>query len=177
LPYAQLAAFVVKLLGVEGPYTLALDRTDWRVGAVEINILLLSIVYRGAGFPVVWMVLPKAGNPDALERETVVEIFLDLFGAPNVACLLGDREFIGRRSLPLSQTAPHQIPDAAEEGYAGQERARAVRVGLALVRRDARQPDAGHPRRTPDVGDGIIPQWLLPRGRRIVNPGRAGIRA
>lgn len=97
LPYAQLAAFVVNLLGVEGPYTLALDRTNWKVGVVEINILMLSIVYRGIGFPVVWLVLPKAGNSDTSERETVIEIFLDLFGAPAIACLLGDREFIGKR--------------------------------------------------------------------------------
>src|SRR5215468_2885676 len=31
LPYAQLAEFVVKLLGIPGPYTLALDRTNWKV--------------------------------------------------------------------------------------------------------------------------------------------------
>src|SRR5262249_24522938 len=29
--------------------------------------------------------------------ETVVEIFLDLFGAPAIACLLGDREFVGKQ--------------------------------------------------------------------------------
>src|SRR5919108_3344551 len=40
LPYAQLAEFVVKLLGIEGPYTLALDRTDWKVGVVHLNILM-----------------------------------------------------------------------------------------------------------------------------------------
>lgn len=97
LPYAELAAFVVKLLGVAGPYTLALDRTNWKVGAVDINILMLAIVYRGIGFPVVWLVLPKAGNSDTVERETVIEIFIDLFGAPAIASLLGDREFIGKR--------------------------------------------------------------------------------
>lgn len=97
LPYAELAAFVVKLLGVPGPYALALDRTNWKVGAADINILMLSIVYRGVGFPVVWLVLPQAGNSDTIERETVIEIFLDLFGAPAIACLLGDREFIGKR--------------------------------------------------------------------------------
>jgi hypothetical protein len=97
LPYAELAAFVVKLLGVEGPYTLALDRTNWKIGSVDINILMLSIVYRGVGFPVVWLVLPKAGNSDTIERETVIEIFIDLFGAQNIACLLGDREFVGKR--------------------------------------------------------------------------------
>ncbi|MGH8648652.1 MAG: hypothetical protein ACREUP_05010 [Burkholderiales bacterium] len=62
LPYAQLAEFVVKLLGVEGPYTLALDRTDWKVGAAHLNILMLAIVWRGIAFPVVWMVLPCSGN-------------------------------------------------------------------------------------------------------------------
>src|SRR5919197_985222 len=59
MPYAQLAEFVIKLLGIPGPYTLALDRTNWKVGTVDINILMLSIVYRGVGFPVVWSVLPN----------------------------------------------------------------------------------------------------------------------
>jgi hypothetical protein len=96
MPYAELALFIVKLLGVPGPYTLALDRTNWKVGAVDLNILMLSIVYRGVGIPVVWTVLSKAGNSDTRERTTVIEIFLDLFGAQNIACLLGDREFVGR---------------------------------------------------------------------------------
>ncbi len=64
LPYAELAAFIVKLLRVEGPYTLALDRTNWKVGVVDINILMFSIVHRGIGFPVVWLVLPKTGNSE-----------------------------------------------------------------------------------------------------------------
>jgi len=95
MPYAQLALFIVKLLGVAGPYTLGLDRTNWKVGAVDLNILMLSIVYRGVGIPVVWIVLSKSGASNASERTTVMEIFLDLFGAQNVACLLGDREFAG----------------------------------------------------------------------------------
>lgn len=94
---AEVAAFVVNLLGVPAPYTLALDRTNWQVGIVDLNILMLSIVYRGIGFPVVWVVLPKAGNSDTTERETVLEIFIALFGAPNIACVLGDREFVGKQ--------------------------------------------------------------------------------
>ena len=108
LPYAQLAEFVVKLLGVGGPYTLALDRTNWQVGVVDVNILLLSIVYRGIGFPVVWIVLPKAGNSDTQERETVLEIFLDLFGAETIECLLGDREFVGQGWFRFLRR--HRIP-------------------------------------------------------------------
>lgn len=96
LPYAQLAAFVVKLLRVAGPWRLALDRTNWKVGIIEINILMLSIVYRGIGFPVVWLVLPTAGASHTQDRITLMEIFINLFGAQNVECLLGDREFVGR---------------------------------------------------------------------------------
>jgi len=96
LPYAQLAQFVVKLLAIEGPYTLALDRTNWQVGAVEVNILMLSIVHRGVGFPVVWLVSPWAGNSDLEQRKLLLELFFDQFGAANIACLLGDREFVGK---------------------------------------------------------------------------------
>lgn len=96
MPYAEVAQFVVKLLGVEGRYNLALDRTNWKVGSVEINILMLSVLHRGIGFPVVWLVLPKSGNSHTIERITVMEIFIDLFGADKIALLLGDREFIGK---------------------------------------------------------------------------------
>jgi hypothetical protein len=102
LPYAELAELVVRMLGLPGPYTLALDRTNWKVGVVDLNILMLSIVYRGIGVPVVWLVLPKADNSDTGERITLMGIFLDLFGAQNVECLLGDREFIGREWSPFS---------------------------------------------------------------------------
>jgi hypothetical protein len=39
--------------------------------------------------------LPKAGNSHTDERITVMEIFLDLFGKQQIACLLADREFVG----------------------------------------------------------------------------------
>ena len=80
IPYAQVAHFVVQLLGEPGPYTLALDRTNWQVGSVEINILLLSLVWRGIGFPLVWFVLPHAGNSDTTERMTLLTIFIEPSG-------------------------------------------------------------------------------------------------
>ena len=96
IPYAEVAHLVVKLLGAPSPYTLALDRTNWKIGQVEVNILLLSIVYRGIGFPLVWRILPHAGNSDTNERITLLEIFLDLFGVESIQCLCGDREFVGK---------------------------------------------------------------------------------
>src|SRR5262249_3949142 len=73
MPYAQLALFLVKLLGVPGPYTLALDRTNWKVGTIDLNLLMLSIVDRGVGIPVVWIVLSKAGNSATRERLTLLQ--------------------------------------------------------------------------------------------------------
>ena len=87
LPYAEVAQFVVKLLGLAGPYRLALDRTNWRVGSTDLNILLLSLVWRDIGFPLIWFVLPHGGNSDTTQRITLLEIFPDLFGAPNIQCL------------------------------------------------------------------------------------------
>jgi Transposase DDE domain len=104
LPYAELAQLVVKLLGVSGPYTLALDRTNWQVGQLDINILLLSIVWRGIGFPLVWFVLPHAGNSDTTARIALLEIFIDLFGVPDIQCLLGDREFVGKEWFAFLKT-------------------------------------------------------------------------
>jgi Transposase DDE domain len=104
LPYAQVAHFVVRVLGTPGPYTLALDRTNWQVGGVEVNILLLSLVWRDIGFPLVWFVLPHAGNSDTRERITLLEIFLDLFGVPDIQCLLGDREFVGKEWFTFLKT-------------------------------------------------------------------------
>ena len=99
LPYADIAQFVVKLLGVEGPWTLLLDRTNWKFGKIDLNILMLGIVHQGIAYPLVWLMLPKAGNSHTDERETLLEIFIELFGKEQIACLIGDREFIGKTWL------------------------------------------------------------------------------
>ena len=72
MPYAEIAQLVVKLLGVAGPWTLTLDRTNWQLGKTDLNILLLGIVHQGIAYPLVWLVLPKAGNSHTEERITVI---------------------------------------------------------------------------------------------------------
>lgn len=95
LRYAAIAQLVVNLLGVKGPWELSLDRTNWKFGATDINILMLGIVHQGIAYPIVWLMLPKNGNSHTDERITLMEIFIDLFGKDQVKCLLGDREFVG----------------------------------------------------------------------------------
>jgi Transposase DDE domain len=108
MPYTEVATLVVKILGIEGPYVLALDRTNWKIGETHINLLVLSIVWQGFGFPVVWLVLPKAGNSDTAERIELMEIFIKHFGAYKIQRLLGDREFIGKEWFAFLRK--HQIP-------------------------------------------------------------------
>ncbi len=99
LPLADIADLVVKLLGVEGAWTLSLDRTNWKLGKVEINLLVLGIVYQGIAFPIVWLNLDKAGNSNTDERILILEIFLDLFGKERIERLVADREFVGNQWL------------------------------------------------------------------------------
>ena len=75
-----------------------LDRArQLEVGQDGLNILMLSIVYHGIAFPIVWQILPKAGNSNTDERISIIETFIDPFGTQNIQCLLGDRGFIGNR--------------------------------------------------------------------------------
>lgn len=69
-----------------------LDNLQWNKARTKF----VAAVYRSVGVQVVWIVLSEEGNSDTGERTTVMETFLDLFGAQNIACLLGDCEFVGR---------------------------------------------------------------------------------
>ena len=48
--------------------------------------------------------MPHAGNSDTSERITLLTIFIDLFGVPNIQCLLGDREFVGKQWFAFLKT-------------------------------------------------------------------------
>jgi hypothetical protein len=57
------ARVVVELLGLGGkPWVLAIDRTNWDFGKTTINILMISVTWNGMGIPLLWMLLPTAGN-------------------------------------------------------------------------------------------------------------------
>jgi len=75
--------------------TLMLDRTNWKFGVLDINILILAVAYKGISIPLVWFCLPKKGNSNTLERIDLVKKILCFIGPQNIEWLLGDREFIG----------------------------------------------------------------------------------
>ena len=53
---------MVGLLGLEGPWHLALDRTQWKLGTRDVNILMLAVVTRRARVPLIWSVLDNNGG-------------------------------------------------------------------------------------------------------------------
>lgn len=96
LPYAQVARFVVRLLGVPAPWVITLDRTDWYLGETPLNVMVIGIAYRGVAFPLLWTILEKKGCSDTAQRIALVREFGRVFGYRAVSYLCADREFIGK---------------------------------------------------------------------------------
>lgn len=94
--YDAIAHWIVKWFFVNGPWYLALDRTNWRWGKQDINILVLAIVHEGIAIPVYFMVLNKRGSTSTRERNALVTRFANVFGKENIAGILADREFTGK---------------------------------------------------------------------------------
>jgi hypothetical protein len=53
---------IFRLLPHQPPYRLAMDRTNWKFGKTDINVLVLAVVYQGVAFPLMFKMLPKFGN-------------------------------------------------------------------------------------------------------------------
>jgi hypothetical protein len=87
---------VVDLLGLgDKPWVLAMDRTNWDFGKTTINILMISVMWHGIGIPLIWVLLPQAGNSNTRTRICLLNRLRRVFPRLKVASLMGDREFIG----------------------------------------------------------------------------------
>jgi len=92
-----IARLLFKLLPFVGPYQLSLDRTNWKFGQVNINILVLGVIYKGLSLPILWVFLgDKRGNSDQAGRIALLKRFVRLFGAECIEFLTADREFVGQ---------------------------------------------------------------------------------
>ena len=90
-----IAKIVFAMLPSQPPYRLSLDRTNWKFGSTDINILMISICYHGVGIPLLWTMLNKRGNSNAKERKGLIERYIILFGTDSIESIGADREFIG----------------------------------------------------------------------------------
>jgi len=90
-----IARFVFALLPHKPPYTIAMDRTNWKFGETNINALVIAVVYDGLAFPVLYKLMDKRGNSQTKERIDMVNRFIRLFGRKALKNLVADREFVG----------------------------------------------------------------------------------
>jgi DDE family transposase len=92
-----LATTLVALLRLAPPYRLCLDRTNWKVGRKDVNLLVLCIVTRRARIPVLWHILDHRGSSNTKQRQALLVRFMRLFGKKSIKLLLADLEFIGNQ--------------------------------------------------------------------------------
>lgn len=89
---------IMSMLDVRDFQYLAIDRTNWKIGKENVNVLFWGLVFPDKSYiPILWEVLDKRGNSNQAERIALLEKFLELWNAPFSVkiCLLADREFIG----------------------------------------------------------------------------------
>lgn len=91
-----IAKLIFSILPHRPPFTIAMDRTNWKFGQTNINILVLAIVYKGVAFPILFKLMPKRGNSNTAERIEIIERFIELFGKESIKYLVADREFVGK---------------------------------------------------------------------------------
>lgn len=75
---------------------LSMDRTNWKYGRCNINILTIGISWRGTAIPLVWMMLPKRGQSNQNERILLLQQLLNCLSQEQkkrMRYLLMDREF------------------------------------------------------------------------------------
>lgn len=85
------------MLPEKGNLKLAIDRTNWKFGKQNINILMLGITYRNVAFPLMFKMLDKKGNSNSKERIELIDRFISLFGKDCIDCIIADREFVGNK--------------------------------------------------------------------------------
>lgn len=86
---------VLSLFCLKRELILIIDRTNWKWGKQDINILLLSVAYRGIGIPLFWSVSGSAGSSSTSERISILKKILQKIGHRRIHAFLADREFIG----------------------------------------------------------------------------------
>lgn len=87
-------------LGTEIYHCIAIDRTNWKLGKININILYIGLVLGNGRFiPLYFRLLDKQGNSNQTERIELMESFKSIFSlfTDTLFVLVGDREFIGKQ--------------------------------------------------------------------------------
>lgn len=89
---------IINILGIHNSLYLVMDRTNWKIGKTNINILYLGLLLPNGSFiPILFDPLDKQGNSNTSERKDILNRFSELWQQNGLqkGVLLADREFIG----------------------------------------------------------------------------------
>lgn len=119
-----LAKALVVMLRLTPPFRLCLDRTNWKLGKMPLNLLVLCVVTQRVRIPILWSILDSHGTSTMDQRQTLLERYLKLFGASSIRMLLADREFIGsqwfeflvKNDIPFAIRVPESLLVALDKG-------------------------------------------------------------
>lgn len=135
----EVARLALRLLKIEAPYTIAIDRTEWQLGTQWVNVLMLSIAYRSVSIPLFWTVLDEKGCSDNAERREILQKFIDAFGVGSMRFVTADREFCSKHWLEfliankipyrLRIKANYQITNARGEVVGAWRLCRTLKIG------------------------------------------------
>ena len=87
-PMKTVSTLIFNLLPFKDELVLVLDRTNWKFGSKDINILMLGVSYKNVAFPLMFKMLDKRGNSDTEERIDLIKKYIGWFGKQSINCLL-----------------------------------------------------------------------------------------
>lgn len=133
---------MVRLLKIEPPFTIAIDRTEWQLGKSWVNVLLLSVSYKSLSIPIFWTVSDDKGCSDNEERKAILEKFIAEFGVKSIRFVTADREFCSKEwlkyviekkiSYRLRIKANYQITNAGGKLIRASKLCRTLKIGEKL---------------------------------------------
>jgi hypothetical protein len=88
--------YQLELLGISGRVDVLIDRTEWKFGRVWINILTVSVYYRGLSIPVSWKVFSRKGNLTGGKHVLVLSDAVRKLRRERIGKVYGDREFCNK---------------------------------------------------------------------------------
>lgn len=90
------AEFQLQLLGIEGKPDLIIDRTEWKFGKLWINLLMVSVEYRGVSIPLSWKVFSRKGILSGKKHVLMLRYVVNQLGKKRIGKIYGDREFCNK---------------------------------------------------------------------------------
>jgi len=96
LDYIQIGVMLCCFLP-PGRISLSIDRSNWKLGATDINYLTITAYCKGVGVPLVFDLLDKKGNSNTAERIALMKKLFRVVPKKQILAFCADREFIGEK--------------------------------------------------------------------------------